>query len=91
MRFRVENEEWHDQIPNAPEQADNTVAGALAKDQKPAYSIIVSVFFFLFFASRFCYITLRSMIERDLPSYGADGFAQGSMQVAGLGLISWWS
>jgi DNA-directed RNA polymerase III subunit RPC8 len=37
VRFRVETEEWHDQIPNAPELAD-----APALERKPPYSIIVS-------------------------------------------------
>ena len=36
VRFRVETEEWHDQIPNAPELAD-----APAMERKPPYSIIV--------------------------------------------------
>jgi len=36
VRFRVEAEEWHDQIPNAPELAD-----APALERKPPYSIIV--------------------------------------------------
>jgi DNA-directed RNA polymerase III subunit RPC8 len=36
VRFRVETEEWHDQIPNAPELADMPV-----QDRKPPYSIIV--------------------------------------------------
>lgn len=36
VRFRVETEEWHDQIPNAPELADMPV-----QERKPPYSIIV--------------------------------------------------
>ncbi|KAK2861430.1 hypothetical protein FQN49_004209 [Arthroderma sp. PD_2] len=51
VRFRVEQEEWHDQVPNAPDLHD----GAATPDRKPPYSII------------------------------------GSMQVAGLGLVAWWS
>ncbi|KAK2758609.1 DNA-directed RNA polymerase III subunit rpc25 [Arachnomyces sp. PD_36] len=50
VRFRVETENWHDQIPNAPDQADFAVS-----ERKPPYSII------------------------------------GSMQMAGLGPILWWS
>jgi DNA-directed RNA polymerase III subunit RPC8 len=38
VRFRVETEEWHDQIPNAPELADMPV-----QDRKPPYSIIGSM------------------------------------------------
>ncbi|CEL08281.1 RNA polymerase III subunit Rpc25-domain-containing protein [Aspergillus insuetus] len=49
VRFRVEVEEWHDQIPNAPDLGDGAPT-----DRKPPYSII------------------------------------GSMQMAGLGPISWW-
>ncbi|KAA8642226.1 hypothetical protein EYZ11_009007 [Aspergillus tanneri] len=49
VRFRVEMEEWHDQIPNAPDLGDGA-----ANERKPPYSII------------------------------------GSMQMAGLGPISWW-
>lgn len=37
VRFRVEMEEWHDQIPNAPDLGD-----AAAIERKPPYSIIVS-------------------------------------------------
>lgn len=37
VRFRVETEEWHDQIPNAPDLGDST-----ANERKPPYSIIVS-------------------------------------------------
>ncbi|PGH18474.1 DNA-directed RNA polymerase [Polytolypa hystricis UAMH7299] len=51
VRFRVEAEEWHDQIPDAPDTQD-AVAGT---ERKPPYSLI------------------------------------GSMQIAGLGLVSWWS
>ncbi|OJI97767.1 hypothetical protein ASPVEDRAFT_49718 [Aspergillus versicolor CBS 583.65] len=36
VRFRVEMEEWHDQIPNAPDLGDGA-----ATDRKPPYSIIV--------------------------------------------------
>lgn len=36
VRFRVEAEEWHDQIPNAPELADGATS-----ERKPPYSIIV--------------------------------------------------
>ncbi|KAK9616741.1 DNA-directed RNA polymerase III complex subunit Rpc25 [Aspergillus fumigatus] len=49
VRFRVEMEEWHDQIPNAPDLGDGTTI-----ERKPPYSII------------------------------------GSMQMAGLGPVSWW-
>ncbi|KAJ5975255.1 DNA-directed rna polymerase III 25 kd polypeptide [Penicillium waksmanii] len=49
VRFRVEAEEWHDQIPNAPELADGATS-----ERKSPYSII------------------------------------GSMQMAGLGPITWW-
>ncbi|PGH00392.1 DNA-directed RNA polymerase [Blastomyces parvus] len=51
VRFRVEAEEWHDQIPDAP---DDQESGAVM-ERKPPYSII------------------------------------GSMQIAGLGLVAWWS
>ncbi|KAK2749758.1 DNA-directed RNA polymerase III subunit rpc25 [Onygenales sp. PD_40] len=51
VRFRVEAEEWHDQIPDAPDPQD----GSAVMERKPPYSII------------------------------------GSMQIAGLGLVSWWS
>lgn len=40
VRFRVETEEWHDQIPNAPELADGPVS-----ERKPPYSIIVRASF----------------------------------------------
>lgn len=36
VRFRVEMEEWHDQIPNAPDLGDGTTI-----ERKPPYSIIV--------------------------------------------------
>jgi DNA-directed RNA polymerase III subunit RPC8 len=36
VRFRVEMEEWHDQIPNAPDLGDGAPI-----DRKPPYSIIV--------------------------------------------------
>lgn len=36
VRFRVETEEWHDQIPNAPDRGDGTVT-----EREPPYSIIV--------------------------------------------------
>ncbi|KAJ6145258.1 hypothetical protein N7470_009153 [Penicillium chermesinum] len=48
VRFRIETEEWHDQIPTGPE-GENTNT-----DRKPPYSII------------------------------------GSMQMGGLGPITWW-
>lgn len=38
VRFRVEMEEWHDQIPNAPDLGDGT-----GMERKAPYSIIVSV------------------------------------------------
>jgi len=50
VRFRVEAEEWHDQIPNAPDQLEP----AAVSERRPPYSIT------------------------------------GSMQMAGLGPISWW-
>jgi hypothetical protein len=37
VRFRIEAEEWHDQIPNAPDLIDET-----PQDRKPPYSILVS-------------------------------------------------
>lgn len=37
VRFRVETESWHDQIPNAPDQPE------LLSERKPPYSIIVSL------------------------------------------------
>lgn len=37
MRFRVEAEEWHDQIPDAPDDQDS----AAVMERKPPYSIIV--------------------------------------------------
>lgn len=36
VRFRVEMEEWHDQIPNAPDLGDG-----VAMERKAPYSIIV--------------------------------------------------
>lgn len=36
VRFRVEAEEWHDQIPNAPELVDGPTS-----DRKSPYAIIV--------------------------------------------------
>jgi DNA-directed RNA polymerase III subunit RPC8 len=50
VRFRVEAEEWHDQIPNAPDQLEP----AAVSERRPPYSIV------------------------------------GSVQMAGLGPISWW-
>ncbi|CAG7949862.1 unnamed protein product [Penicillium nalgiovense] len=38
VRFRVESEEWHDQIPNAPDVADET-----PQDRRPPYSILGSM------------------------------------------------
>lgn len=38
VRFRVETEEWHDQIPNAPDLGEEMVT-----ERKPAYSIFVSL------------------------------------------------
>jgi hypothetical protein len=35
VRFRVETEEWHDQIPNAPDLGEEIT------ERKPAYSIYV--------------------------------------------------
>lgn len=37
VRLRVEMEEWHDQIPNAPDQQDATTVS----ERKPPYSIVV--------------------------------------------------
>lgn len=37
VRFRVEQEEWHDQVPTAPDLHD----GVAFPDRKPPYSIIV--------------------------------------------------
>lgn len=42
VRLRVEMEEWHDQIPNAPDLGDGSTT-----ERKPPYSIIVSLFFLL--------------------------------------------
>ncbi|KAK2740411.1 DNA-directed RNA polymerase III subunit rpc25 [Myotisia sp. PD_48] len=39
VRFRVESEEWHDQVPNAPERQD----GSAPVDRKPPYSITGSM------------------------------------------------
>ncbi|KAI5310249.1 DNA-directed RNA polymerase III subunit rpc25 [Ascosphaera atra] len=39
VRFRVEAEEWHDQIPDAPTDLE----GKTASERKPAYSIIRAV------------------------------------------------
>ncbi|OXV07142.1 hypothetical protein Egran_05093 [Elaphomyces granulatus] len=50
VRFRVEAEEWQDQIPNAPDQLEP----AAVSERRPPYSIV------------------------------------GSVQMAGLGPISWW-
>ncbi|CAI7652506.1 unnamed protein product [Penicillium glandicola] len=38
VRFRVESEEWHDQIPNAPDVADET-----PQERRPPYSILGSM------------------------------------------------
>jgi DNA-directed RNA polymerase III subunit RPC8 len=38
VRFRIEAEEWHDQVPNAPDLVDET-----PQDRRPPYSIIVSI------------------------------------------------
>lgn len=38
VRFRVESEEWHDQIPNAPDVADET-----PQERRPPYSILVGL------------------------------------------------
>jgi DNA-directed RNA polymerase III subunit RPC8 len=46
VRFRVEAEEWHDQIPNAPDQLEP----AAVSERRPPYSIVVSysvVFIFI--------------------------------------------
>lgn len=37
VRFRVEAEEWHDQIPDAPDAVGNMESG----ERRPPYSIIV--------------------------------------------------
>ncbi|KAI5298873.1 D-arabinono-1,4-lactone oxidase, partial [Ascosphaera pollenicola] len=37
VRFRVEAEEWHDQIPDAP-----SLEGTTVSERRPPYSIIVS-------------------------------------------------
>lgn len=39
VRFRVESEEWNDQIPNAPD-----LDGSAPMERKPAYSIRVRLF-----------------------------------------------
>lgn len=38
VRLRVEMEEWHDQIPNAPDPGDGSTT-----ERKPPYSIIVGI------------------------------------------------
>ncbi|KAJ5337682.1 hypothetical protein N7452_004410 [Penicillium brevicompactum] len=38
VRFRVEAEEWHDQVPNAPELGDET-----PQERRPPYSILGSM------------------------------------------------
>lgn len=43
VRLRVEMEEWHDQIPNAPDPGDGSTT-----ERKPPYSIIVGVPFLPF-------------------------------------------
>mgnify|MGYP002718811312 FL=1 len=45
VRFRVESEEWHDQIPNAPDVADET-----PQDRRPPYSILVGLLHIHFLA-----------------------------------------
>ncbi|KAI5278170.1 DNA-directed RNA polymerase III subunit RPC8, partial [Ascosphaera aggregata] len=40
VRFRVEAEEWHDQIPDAP---INIMEGTTANERHPPYSIIGSM------------------------------------------------
>lgn len=47
VRFRVEAEEWHDQVPDAPDDQD----GMAVMERKPPYSIIVG--FFLSFSFLF--------------------------------------
>lgn len=47
VRFRVEMEEWHDQIPNAPDLGDGTTI-----ERKPPYSIIVCGYAFRFQTER---------------------------------------
>lgn len=42
VRFRIEAEEWNDQIPNAPELGDETPT-----DRRPPYSILVRSLFIL--------------------------------------------
>ena len=43
VRFRVEMEEWHDQIPNAPDLGE-----AAGNEREPPYSIIVGCFLSLY-------------------------------------------
>lgn len=43
VRLRVEMEEWHDQIPNAPDIGD-----AATTERKPPYSIIVNALFVVY-------------------------------------------
>ena len=39
VRFRVQEEKWHDQIPNAPDLQEES----LTVERKPPYSIIVRI------------------------------------------------
>lgn len=73
VRFRVEQEEWHDQVPSGPDLQD----GLATPDRKPPYSIIVCQP-----STPYNYIYIYV--------YNTNS-AQGSMQVAGLGLVAWWS
>ena len=54
VRLRVEMEEWHDQIPNAPDLGD-----ASTIERKPPYSIIVSPWFFALSYQRLFMLILR--------------------------------
>lgn len=76
VRFRVEMEEWHDQIPNAPDLGD-----ASGNEREPPYSIIVCLQSFHSFCALFALLRLLTLVL-----FGV----KGSMQMAGLGPISWW-
>lgn len=73
VRFRVEAEEWHDQIPNAPDMPD----GSAMAERKPPYSIIVRSlnfrFTFCFDADNCCRARCRLRVLDLLPGGREDG------------------
>lgn len=64
VRFRVETETWHDQVPNAPDQADTV------SERKPPYSVIVSSLLFYFYLSGEGWAFLRLAKEKSVDKRG---------------------